>query len=226
MTTKKLTKAQAEVEWFQARTKEALEQAKLHEAHRKLDELEYKRKSSDLEYTDACDIHHRFFTFDMPISDAAVMQWGMELRSDYRRNGKGLVTINMNSPGGSIYDGFDLMDEMASHQANGVKYEIRVRGMAASMAGVILQQADERVCGANSHIMIHRASAFLMGNSANLEDNLERIKLLEGRIQKIFIDRSGGKLKKSVVEGWWKARKDIWIPAEEALEMGIIDRIG
>lgn len=219
MVDKKMTKQQAEIE-------ELLYRARMHEGARKLDDLEYRRKKQELAFMEAHDANNRFYFFDDTITDMNTEVWGRELRADQRRNGKGKVVVNIDSGGGSIYAGFSLMDEVAALQAQGVKYEMRVRGMAASMAGVILQQADERLCGPNSYIMIHRASAFLMGNSANLEDDVNRLRELEARIQKIFIERSGGKLKKSVVEGWWKAKSDIWIDAPEALKLGLIDRIG
>lgn len=62
------------------------------------------------------------------------------------------ISIILNSPGGEEYHGLAIYDAIKTCK-NHVK--IFVFGMAASMASIILQAADERILAPNARIMIH-----------------------------------------------------------------------
>ena len=93
-------------------------------------------------------------------------------------------------------------------------------GMAASMAGILLQAGDERWMGHQSWVMIHRAAFGAWGKTFEIEDEVKFVKRIEERILDIFIKRS--KLTKQKIKRNWE-RKDWWISAEECVEMGLVD---
>ena len=94
--------------------------------------------------------------------------------------------------------------------------------MAASMAGILLQAGEHRWIGHQSWILIHRASFGAIGKTFEIEDEVGWIKRIEERIIKIFTSRST--LTKLKIKRNWD-RKDWWINADEALEMGLVDEI-
>ena len=94
--------------------------------------------------------------------------------------------------------------------------------MAASMAGILLQAGDTRWIGQQAWLMIHRAAFGAYGKTFEIEDEVKFVKRIEERILDIFTSRS--KLTRNRIKRNWE-RKDWWISAEEALELGLIDDV-
>ena len=90
------------------------------------------------------------------------------------------------------------------------------------MAGVLLQAGDVRWVGQQAWVMIHRAAFGASGKTFEIEDEVRFTQRLEGRILDIFTSRS--KLSKAKIKRNWD-RKDWWISADEAIEMGLVDEI-
>jgi ATP-dependent Clp endopeptidase proteolytic subunit ClpP len=137
-------------------------------------------------------------------------------------------TIVMNSPGGSVIDGMALFDHLAAHSLRGGgthHLTIICRGYAASMAGILAQAADDRVCGPESYLMLHKVSTITGGSLDDIEDEVEFLKMITTRVEDIFVNRSGGKLTRATLRRKW-ARRDWWVSSQDALKYGLVDRIG
>lgn len=146
------------------------------------------------------------------------------LRRFSRLNTGKPVTIELNSPGGNIIEGFRIYDELCRIKAEGNHFlTIRVRGMAASMAVPILQAADHREVGASAWVMVHRAAFGAAGKAYDIEDEVEFVKKLEGKIVNILCSRSTKSPK--FYFDLFEKRKDIWFDAEEAVEVGLCDAV-
>jgi ATP-dependent Clp endopeptidase proteolytic subunit ClpP len=169
------------------------------------------------------DYSHGYFELDDDISHQSAAALLMNLRIFTRQYPGRDITIEMNSPGGSIIDGFRLYDELLRFRAEGHHLTVRVRGMAASMAGVILQAGDVREIGPSAFVMIHRAGFGAAGKAYEVEDEVEFVRMLEDRIVDIFAERSGNP--RDTFTGLFKQRKDVWLSANKALEMGLVDAI-
>lgn len=98
-----------------------------------------------------------------------------------------------------------------------------VRGMAASMGGIVLQAGDERVVGEEAEVLIHVVSAGTEGPLYTMEDSVEYFKRLWTKLSKILARRS--KLTDTQVRARC-ARKNWWFDAATAVELGFADRIG
>lgn len=90
------------------------------------------------------------------------------------------------------------------------------------MAGILLQAGDERWLGHQSWILIHRAAFGAIGKTFEIEDEVAWIKRIEQRIITIFTSRST--LTSLRIKRNWD-RKDWWIDADEALELGLVDAV-
>jgi ATP-dependent protease ClpP protease subunit len=137
-------------------------------------------------------------------------------------------TIIMNSPGGSVIDGMALFDHLVAHSIRGGgthHITIKVRGMAASMGGILLQAADHRVCGPESYVLIHKISTMTGGSLDDIEDEVKLLKLMTERVENIFVSRSKGKLSKSMLRRNWN-RRDWWLDSRSASRLGVVDEIG
>lgn len=136
------------------------------------------------------------------------------------------VTLNLYSPGGSVFAGFVLMDSIREAQEDGVVVTAKVRGMAASMAGIIAQAADVRLIGKDSYLMLHEVSSGMFGGYklSELADEKEFSERLTRQAMDWYARRSGGK---QTVDGLMaKIKKvDLWLGAEQALEMGLVDGV-
>jgi ATP-dependent Clp protease protease subunit len=132
------------------------------------------------------------------------------------------IEIIFSSPGGSIIDGFELFDYIQHLRNCGHTVTTGSLGYAASMAGILLQSGGTRWIGHQAWLMIHRAAFGAYGKTFEVEDEVKFVKRIEERILDIFTSRS--KLTRTKIKRNWE-RKDWWISADEALELGLVDEI-
>lgn len=135
------------------------------------------------------------------------------------------LTIMLNSPGGSVKDGFGLFDYIKFiEKTHPVK--IKVFGGAESMAAVLLQAATTRAIQPNAFLMVHESQMEtdegLSFTSSEWGDVNNRLKQVNDRLYTILSSRSV--ITKSKIKARCN-RKNAWIDAEEALELGLVDTI-
>ncbi len=131
-----------------------------------------------------------------------------------------MVTMHVDSPGGSVKSGLSMVDVM-----NYVSCDISTinTGMAASMGSILLGAGTKgmRYSLPNSKVMLHQVSS---GAQGHVEDMKISLAEAEKYNQKLFkmLGEYCGKSKKQVL---LDCTRDNWLGAEEALEYGIIDGI-
>lgn len=183
------------------------------------------------------DHHTRFFRFDDVVTDKSVeyciesiAEWGRLAKQDGE---PAHVKIQFNSPGGSVTDGLALYDEIQHWRRQGVRFTTSTIGMAASMAGILLQAGDTRVMAPESWLMIHQAAFGAMGQTFEVEDRVLWVKKQQDRILDIFAARAteAGKngtasnpIPRAQIKRNWD-RKDWWISSDEALKYGLVDEV-
>lgn len=128
------------------------------------------------------------------------------------------INIIMVSGGGSVIDGIAIFDAI---RCNPCHITISVLGQASSMAAIILQAADHRVCYPFSRLMLHDGDDGYIGHPRNFERNAEEGKIYRLRMYEILAARTGKP------KAYW-ARKisfDYYLSAEQALAEKLIDEI-
>ncbi len=208
-------KEQAETRKLDAEARYARAQA---DAAELLLDREHEKRAKEL----AADEHHRVYVFDQAVSDTSVKRCINQLTTWARQDPKCAIEVQINSPGGSIFDGFALIDFIRDLREKGHHVTMLAYGMAASMAGVLLQVADTRVMGANCLMLIHEGSLGAMGDFDKVEDRVELMKLMHKRILTLFTARAN--VSEGFIRTRWR-RKDWWLTAETALKHGFIDEI-
>ena len=142
----------------------------------------------------------------------------------WERTSEGPITVEMiiNSPGGSVVDGFALMDFITAFSARGNTLNTVAYGMAASMGGVLLEAGARRTMGANSVLLIHEAQFGAVGSYGEVEDRVKLVNIFHERILDLFASRA--KVSKSFIKRNWN-RRDWWLDAQTALKHGFIDEV-
>ena len=130
------------------------------------------------------------------------------------------IHFYINSPGGSVTDGFAIYDTMHYVKCDVATYCI---GMAASMGAFLLAggQKGKRFVLPNSEIMIHQPSGGAKGQATEIEIVAKQILRTKERLNRILSENTGQPFEKVAED----TERDNWMSAEEALEYGIVDKI-
>jgi ATP-dependent Clp protease protease subunit len=133
------------------------------------------------------------------------------------------ITILLNSPGGDVVETLGLIDYIRSLDTNeGIKTNIVCRGSAMSAAALLLAAGTGvRAASKHSKIMVHQLSSFAAGKLSDLKSNAKFAEQLEDDCNSIM-EECTNKDKK-----WWEENQqnDYFLSANDALELGIIDKI-
>lgn len=130
------------------------------------------------------------------------------------------VHFYINSPGGSVYAGLGIYDVIQY-----VKPEIYTycTGLAASMGAFLLASGakNNRYALPNARIMIHQPLGGARGQASDIEIQAKEILYLKKRLNEMLSFHTGKSME--VIE---KATdRDNYLSAEEAIEIGLIDKI-
>tara|TARA_Y100001973_G_C5194100_1_gene333014 strand:+ start:1012 stop:1758 length:747 start_codon:yes stop_codon:yes gene_type:complete len=219
----------AEIEKTKAETKKLeLEQAKIAldlervKIYNQETQLALDKKQREDRRERAADEENMIYRFNTTVDKTHVNDCMVKLTQWSRRHPKCDIEIVFSSGGGSIIEGFVLFDFIQELRSRGHKVTTGSLGMAASMAGILLQSGDTRWMGHQAWMMIHRAAFGAIGKTYEIEDEVAWIKRIEDRILEIFEKKSD--LTRTKIKRNWD-RKDWWISSDEALELGLIDEI-
>jgi len=228
--TKTAEATEAEVEKFRAEAAAAWALAKYNEAEARKANIDADRSALDLESARrkqakelAGDEHHFVYTFSEPVSKSSVDKCIAQLATWLRQaTGDLSLEIVFNSPGGAVIDGLALFDFIRHVRSQGHHVTTICLGMAASMAGVLLQAGDVRAMGREAVVLIHEVSFGAGGKMSEVEDEVAFGKMLQSRLLKILAERST--LTERQIAHRWK-KTDWWLASEECLELGFVDEV-
>jgi ATP-dependent protease ClpP protease subunit len=131
----------------------------------------------------------------------------------------GPLDVHVNSCGGDCFDGLTIYNSIKAHKG---RVSTIVDGIAASIASIIIQAADERVMRSGSMAMIHEAAGLCVGNAAEMAKMTETLDKVSGNLASVYAARCGGP-----AASWRAAMKaETWYTAEEAVAAGLADRVG
>jgi ATP-dependent Clp endopeptidase proteolytic subunit ClpP len=160
------------------------------------------------------------------ISGNTADAWLEALQHWERRDPGEPVTVDLNTPGGSIVDGLAIFDQLRRMTRKGHRITTRAVGGCFSMGAVILQAGDERIADARSRILIHEGSVtYGQGTSLSRGEEEDYRKFREALLADILdIMAERSTLSKRQIKQRW-SRKDWYLTAEEALKYGFVDRV-
>lgn len=147
----------------------------------------------------------------------------LQIQKDKEDSIKKELTIFINSPGGSVYDLFSIIDTMEQMKVKGFTITTVCTGEACSAASVILAYGTvgHRYCTTNSQIMLHEVSSGAWGKIHDIEIGVNAAKRMNERLRKVYMKTiDSEKFKKLNME------HDNWFDAKQAKQMKIVDKIG
>ena len=134
-----------------------------------------------------------------------------------------VITMGINSPGGSVHMGLEFIGEMKTLQSKGYKIKCYVRN-AYSMGFVILQFCDERIGAPTSTYMHHLTSIGGKRPDKRTEKNKKLFKALDFFDNHMLEDISE-RLKTDPKKFMELIKEENWWGAKKALKNNIIDKI-
>lgn len=130
------------------------------------------------------------------------------------------ITLYINSPGGSVYNGLAIYDTMQF-----IKCDVSTVGIGvqASMGAFLLSSGakGKRYILPNSKVMIHQVSSGTEGTVTDQEIRLNEAIRLKKLLNEILSKNTGQKLSKVAAD----VERDYWMTAEDAVSYGIVDKI-
>jgi ATP-dependent Clp protease protease subunit len=130
------------------------------------------------------------------------------------------ITLYINSPGGSVYDGMAIYDTM-QYVSNDVS--TIALGMAASMGQMLLCAGapGKRFALKHARIMMHQASGGIGGTAADIAIQAEQMI----HTKRLLIDLIAQHTGQSSEQVESDSDRDRWFTAEQAQEYGFIDHV-
>jgi ATP-dependent Clp endopeptidase proteolytic subunit ClpP len=128
------------------------------------------------------------------------------------------ITLRINSPGGSIFDGYAIFNLLTERRD---KVTAKVIGLAASMASIIMLAGKRAIASKNATIMIHNPAAVAFGESKDMRDMADLLDKLQGTLVNTYVSKSG----KSEADVKSSMDATTWFTADEAKAWGLIDEV-
>lgn len=130
------------------------------------------------------------------------------------------IQFYINSPGGSVTAGMAIYDTMQY-----IKCDVSTIciGMAASMGAFLLSSGakGKRLALPNAEIMIHQPSGGTQGQASDIKIQAEWMLRTREKLNKILAENTGKSIEQIAVD----TERDHFMPAEEAREYGLVDKV-
>jgi len=128
------------------------------------------------------------------------------------------INIYISGPGGSIYDGFGLIDFMKT-----IKSPINTFcvGLAASMSALIFLNGDKRYMLPNSSLMLHQPLGGASGQASDIELIANQILKIKSKVNEMI--KANSNLKIAKIEQL--TDRDCYIDASSAIAYGLANEI-
>ena len=130
------------------------------------------------------------------------------------------ISLYINSPGGSVTDGFAIFDTM-----NYIKCDVSTicMGMAASMGAFLLSGGakGKRFALPNAEIMIHQPLGGAQGQATEIKIVADHILKTRKKLNEILAKNTGKPLEVIEVD----TERDNYMDAYQAMEYGLIDKV-
>ena len=155
--------------------------------------------------------------------DIGESMWGDSVTASSVKNmldrmDQGDLTVRINSPGGSVFDGFAIYNMI--RQRDG-KTTVYVDGLAASAASVIAMAGDDVVMGQASMLMIHDPYTMSVGGSEYMRKTADMLDKIKESIVAAYESRSeqGAEIISQMMTD------ETWFTADESVSMGFANRV-
>jgi ATP-dependent protease ClpP protease subunit len=138
--------------------------------------------------------------------------------SQLRAIGDRPVEVQINSPGGDMFEGIAIYNVLREHSQT---ITVKVMGMAASAASIIAMAGDTVEIGAASFLMIHNCWVLAIGNRHDMAEVAQWLEPFDAAMRDVYAARSGQKAE--AVASWMDA--ETFMSGSQAIERGFADAL-
>lgn len=144
--------------------------------------------------------------------------WGVSAKdfSGKLREAPGDIVLRLNSPGGDIFDGIAIYNDLLAYDGN---VRVEIVGLAASSASLIAMAGDEVVIAENAFVMIHRAWTGTLGNEEDHAASAELLRGIDRAMAATYVARTGQLLPavRQLMDD------ETWFDGQAAVDAGLAD---
>ncbi len=135
---------------------------------------------------------------------------------DKLKNSTGDIVLRINSPGGDVFDGIAIYNDLVGYAG---KVKVEITGVAASAATIVAMAGDEIAMAENAFIMIHNAWVLAIGNRHDLTDAADTLEKIDDAMARTYASRTktGIRSIKQMMDD------ETWMTAKEAKDGGFAD---
>lgn len=138
--------------------------------------------------------------------------------SALRTLGAGPVTVNVNSPGGDMFEGLAIYNLLREHKGD---VTVKVLGVAASAASIIAMAGDNVQIARAAFLMVHNSWVIAAGNRNDLRETADWLEPFDAAMADIYVARTGADTK--AITKLMDAES--WIGGSAAIEQGFADEL-
>ena len=162
--------------------------------------------------------HSRYILLYDEINNDSAEMVVSKLKAMDIMNSKKPITLEINSPGGSVADGMSIINAIENIKAPVITI---ISGQALSMAALISIVGDKRLMYGNSYWMQHSTSDVVGDYIQYIKDRTKFLCEFEDRTEKIL----QGKTKLTQNDILKIRTGELWFNAEQCLTKGIVDKV-
>jgi ATP-dependent Clp protease, protease subunit len=140
------------------------------------------------------------------------------VQEQLRSIGDNPVEVQINSPGGDVFEGIAIYNVLREHSA---EVTIKIIGLAASAASIIAMAGDKIEIGAASFLMIHNCWVIQVGNRHDMKDTADWLAPFDTSLAEVYSARSGQIIDQCAA--WMDA--ETYMSGSIAIERGFADSL-
>lgn len=133
-----------------------------------------------------------------------------------RSMGAGPVDVVINSPGGDVFEGLAIRNLLREHQG---PVTVKVIGLAASAASIIMTGGDNIQIAKSGFVMIHNCWTVAGGDQHQLRQVADYLEPFDAAMAEIYVERTGG----DIAEVRKMMDAETWIVGSAAVDAGFAD---
>lgn len=133
-----------------------------------------------------------------------------------RAMGRGPVTVNINSPGGDVFEGIAIYNLLREHSG---EVTVRVVGIAASSASIVAMSGDDIRISRSGFLMVHNAWTMAVGNRHDMRATADILEPVDAALVDVYANRSGMDAA-SVAK---MLDDETWLRGADAIDKGLAD---
>lgn len=127
------------------------------------------------------------------------------------------LTLRLNTPGGSVFDGLAIYNFLKTLP----NVTVKIDGLAASIGSIIMLAGKRIEIAGNGFVMIHNPSGMAVGEADEMRETAALLDKIQDTLVNTYAARTGKDAE--TVRGWMNA--ETWFTAAEARDAGLVDEV-